>query len=205
MKIDVSKGVELGHLRTGEALRSDEGRWGFMWLREAWSEDACMYVRKKLGMPKNAPVSSALLRTFIPETDLGMEVVAGNLLTTAGLQRLEDLLIGAGGQAYDNTHSRIGVSDTTGSPAITDTELFGSSNRRWNTMNATYPSRATTTVTWQADFTSGQANWHWQDWGIDNGTAGGTSATSPMLNHKAEDLGTKTTGTWTLSGAVTIS
>jgi hypothetical protein len=165
-------------------------------------------VRKRAGLPANAPVSSALLRTLIPDPDLEIAVIDGNILTNAGIQRMLDNLISvpASTAVLDNTHSRIGVSDTTGTVAASDTALFGGTNRQWKVMNATFPSRSSQTVTWQADFASGEANWHWQDWAIDNGTASGTGgATAPMLNHKAEDLGTKATGTWTLSGAVTIS
>ena len=206
--IDVSKGIELGKLRSGDALRHESGRWHCMWLCEKWSEDACDWIRKQLGLPANAPISSALLRTLIPHPDIGMEVVDGNVLTNAGIQRMEDNLISvpASTAVLDNTHSRIGVSDTTGTATAADTALFGGTNRQWKLQNATFPSRSSQTVTWQADFASGEANWHWQDSAIDNGTASGTgAATAPMLNHKAEDLGTKATGTWTLSGAVTIS
>lgn len=206
--IDTTKGVELGHERARQNLSMERGSWSFMWMAEKWTEDACEYARTKVGLPKNAPVSSAILRTLIPTPDLGIQVVDANVLCNAGIQRMLDLLIAAGGQALDSTHSRVGVSDTSGSPAAADTDLFGSAgstHRQFKTMNATYPSRASQTVTWQSDFTSLEADFHWQDWGIDAGTANGTAVTAPLLNHKAEDLGTKTTGTWTLSGAVTIS
>ena len=121
--IDTSKGVELGHKRAYANLHTDSASWKFMWQAEKWSEEACAYARRKLSLPKNAPVSSAILRTLIPATDMGVEVIAGNVLTNVGIQRLLDLLIAAGGQGLDATHSRMGTSDTTGSPAAGDTAL----------------------------------------------------------------------------------
>ncbi len=207
--IDVSKGVELGHERAYENLKTDSGRWHFMWQAEKWSEDAVDYARQKLSLPKNAPVSSAILRTLIPQTDMGIEVIDGNLLTNVGIQRMLDLLIAAGGQGLDATHSRMGVGDTATAANASDVKLGATegnaANTQYVTMNSTYPSRASQTVTWQADFTSGLANFHWQEWGIDAGTTNTTTHVAPLLNHKVEDLGTKTTGPWTLSGAVTIT
>ena len=60
-------------------------------------------------------------------------------------------------------------------------------------MDATFPSRASQTVTWQSSHTSGLSNFAWQEWGIDNGTANSTTVVTPLLNHKVESLGTKVT------------
>jgi len=76
-------------------------------------------------------------------------------------------------------------------------------------MNATFPSRSSQTVSWQSDFTSSEANFAWAEWTI---AAGATTASgsgflvgTTNLNRKVSSLGTKVTGTWTLTGQVTIS
>jgi hypothetical protein len=67
-------------------------------------------------------------------------------------------------------------------------------------MEATFPSRSGTTVSFKSSFATGEANFAWNEWGIFNSASGAT-----MLNRKVESLGTKTSGVWTLQADVTIS
>jgi hypothetical protein len=134
---------------------------------------------------------------------------SGNILLNAGINRLEDLLIGAGGQALDNTHCRIGAGDGTTAVAATDTDLSaaaGSTHRWFQVMDATYPSRSSQTITFKATFGTGDGNFTWNEWGIDAGTASGNTVTAPLLNRKIASLGTKTAGaTWAFTVTLTIS
>jgi hypothetical protein len=184
--------------------------WQTVWTCEKWSEEACEFVRRKLDLPDWAEISSALLRPLVPAEEL--VVVPGNLLLNEGIQRLLDLLIAAGGATYANASAYIGVGDTNTAEVATQTELQAAqnaANRFYKAMNATFPSRAAQTVTWQSDFTSTEANFHWQEWTISSGatTASGAGflVGTTNLNRKVQDLGTKATGTWTLSSAVTVS
>lgn len=135
--------------------------------------------------------------------------IEGNILTKAGINRMLDLLIGAGGQALNNANSRIGVGN--GSTAVDDddTDLSaaaGSSNRQFVDSDATYPSRSGQTVTWVATFSTSQANFAWNEFGIDAGTAAGTTVVAPLLNHKLISAGTKTSAqTWVATATLTIS
>lgn len=131
----------------------------------------------------------------------------GNLLTNAGVQRLEDLLIGAGGTAFNNANTRLGVGDNATAAAATDTNLgVGGSNRYWQLMDATFPSRASQTVSFKATHTGGVSNFHWQEWGLDNGSASSNAATAPLLNRKVIDLGTKTSSaSWALTVTIVVS
>lgn len=177
------------------------------WVLEKWDEDACDFARKKLWLPEFEPVPSFELLGLNIAPDEVSEV-PGNLLLNAGIQRLEDLLIGAGGQAFNNANTRIGVGNSATAEAATQTDLqaaAGGANRQFKLMNATYPSRASQTVTFQADFTSGEANFIWNEWGVDNGSSNSTTVVAPMLNRKVASLGTKATGTWTLTGTLTLS
>ena len=126
----------------------------------------------------------------------------GNLLLNAGIQLLEDLLIGAGGTAYNNSNSRLGVGDSATAADPTQTALQAASNKFWRPMEATFPSRATNTLTWRSVFASGEANYAWNEFTIVN-TADDTGAN---LNRKVSTQGTKTAGqTWTLDVTLTIS
>lgn len=212
MSAPVQDGVGRDGASVGGLLHAiEKGEWGFRWTCDKWSEEACSFVRKKLHLEKFAPVSSDQLLAVIgrPEEIL---VVEGNLLLNEGIQRLEDLLIAAGGTSYNNANAFIGVGTSSTAAAATQTELQGSqdsSNRFYKAMVASYPQRTSQTVDWRSDFTSTEANFAWAEWTI---SAGATTASgsgflvgTTNLNRKVESLGTKATGTWTMTGSVTIS
>lgn len=159
-------------------------------------------------MPIEEGISSAILRDvlhLVPEE--GEEEIAGNLLLNEGIQRMLDLLIAAGGVAYNAAGSFVGVGASATAEAATQTDL--QTTPFYKAMNATFPSRASQTVSWQSDFTTTEANIVWNEWSISAGatTASGAGFTvgTTNLNRKVQSLGTKTTGTWTLTGQVTIS
>jgi hypothetical protein len=68
-----------------------------------------------------------------------VEEYEGNLLMTAGATRLLSLLTGTGGQAYDATHSRIGVGDSVTAESAAQTDLQGT-NKYFKLVDATFPS-----------------------------------------------------------------
>lgn len=127
--------------------------------------------------------------------------VEGNLLVTNGLQLLEDALIGVAITAFSNANARIGVGDSSTAAAVGQTDLVAATNKLRKAMDATFPSRAGTTLSFKSSFTTGEANFAWNEWGIFNAASGATS----MLNRKVESLGTKSSGTWTLQGDITIA
>lgn len=132
----------------------------------------------------------------------------GNLITNVGWTRLMNLLTNQGAtQAYDATHTRIGTGDVNTAAAYTDTDLgalTGSTHRQWKLVSGA-ASLGTKTMSWSAAFQSAEGNYHWQEWGVDNGTADGTAAsTSPLFNHAISDQGTKVSGqVWTATATFT--
>jgi hypothetical protein len=118
-------------------------------------------------------------RTFLknPQADelmrIGLvpnvEELEHNLVTTAGLARRANLLIGSG-QAMTATATRIGVGNGAGTAAVGDTDLSassGSSNRYFQIMDSTYPSASAAVITLQATFGTADGNFAWNEWGID--------------------------------------
>jgi hypothetical protein len=132
-----------------------------------------------------------------------------NVLLNAGITRMLNLLIGSGATAFNAANSRIGVGDnsTALAESATNTTLGGTlSTGQYYKLSTSAPSVTNQTVTFVAAFGSGVANFAWQEWCIDNGTADGTTSTAPLLNRKVVSMGTKASGsTWTLTVNITIA
>jgi len=125
-----------------------------------------------------------------------------NILVNAGINALLTLLAGGGGTAFNNANAYLGVGDSTTAAGAAQTDLQAATNKLRKGMNATYPTYGTAQkITFQADFTSSEANFAWQEFAVFNAAAAGT-----MLNRKVEDQGTKTSGqTWKLQLEITLS
>lgn len=131
------------------------------------------------------------------------EIVEGdyNAMVDIGIGYALDCLKGGATAHYDNTNARLGVGDSATAWGTTQTDLQAATNKLRKGMNATYPTTGTKKLTFQSDFTTGEANWVWNEWGIFNAASGATS----MLSRKVENLGTKASGTWTLSADFSFS
>ncbi len=131
--------------------------------------------------------------------------VEGNLLTTAGLTRVTQLLIGTSTGTLDSTRARLGVGDTATAAVVGDTSL--GTNQFFRVFDATYPNQSTCVITFQSSFGSAEANFAWQCWGIDVGTPTVTSSATPatLVNRKVSSFGTKSSGTWVLNVTITFS
>ena len=185
-------------------------RYQTKWTCEKWSEDAVDFARRKLGLSKETQVGSILLQSITPPEDC--EVIFGNLLVNEGIQRMLDLLIVAGGNGFNNANAYIGVGDTATAASATDTELLATANaanRFYKGMVATWPQRTNQTVDWKADFTTTEANFAWNEWTVATGatTASGSGflVGTTNLNRKVQSLGTKASGTWTMTASITFS
>lgn len=147
------------------------------WTIEKYADDAAFAERSPMGPPT---------------------VIEDNLLLNAGITLLLQLLIGAGGTVFSNANARLGVGDSSASEAASQTGLQASTNKTYQACAATFPSVSGQTLTAQAVFGSGSANYAWAEFALDNGTT--------SLNRKVSAQGTKTTGqTWTLTMTITLS
>ncbi len=191
---------------------AERGFWKAHALVEKWDPDSAAWATARSGLLH--PSGADLARLVGPDDTVEWE---GNLLVNNGIARLEDLLIGVGSiAAYTNATARIGTGNGAGSAAASDTDLSasaGSTNRWFNAMDATFPSRSAQTLTFKATFASGDGNYAWTEWGVDGGGAAsavvGTngSSTAALLNHKTgAGLGTKTAGAiWAFTATLVIS
>lgn len=126
----------------------------------------------------------------------------GNMLVNAGINALWTLVCGTGATKFDNTNAYLGVGDSSTAEGASQTDLQAASNKLRKAMNGGYPTYGTSQKgTWQSDFTSAEANFAWNEFGVFNAAAAGT-----MLNRKVSSQGTKTAGqTWRLTLEITLA
>lgn len=168
-----------------------------------WDNQTQAEVPRLLVVPRMVEVRKAVTSPILRKLGILPEETDerhGNLLLNEGIQEMWDLVIGAAAtSAYNNSNARLGVGSNTSAAAATQTALQDGS-ALFKAMVATWPQRTNQTMDFKSDFTSGEANFAWQEWGVDNG-----STRNKNMNRKVESLGTKSTGTWTLTGSITIS
>ncbi|WP_040829039.1 hypothetical protein [Nocardia jiangxiensis] len=142
--------------------------------------------------------------------------VPGNLLTTVGLNRITNLIIGGGGTPLAHADAVVGVGNSTTTAVIGDTALGadGTANAYYQQADSGSPTQSNGTINITCTYQSGNANFAWQEWGwavasgtITAGTTLASVGTSPvLLNHKIQSLGTKSSGAiWSLAATLTLS
>lgn len=195
--------------KPGFERRFDGVKWQSSSLVEKFSSDQVVYAKTLLG---HEPSGAELQHLCGDPEDGVIEDLTSNLLTTAGLTRITALITGGGGQAASNTAARLGVGNSSTAALVGDTDLgaaSGSGNRQFYVMDATYPTVAAGVITAKSTFASGDANFVWNEWGIDIGTptvSNSTTVNACLLNHKIASLGTKASGSaWAFTVTVTLS
>lgn len=193
-------GIGRDSLTAFAGVRSEDiGRSHGIFAVEKWDEEMVDFVRGKLGLAKAQEVGSELMRRFLEPFEI--LVTEPNLLLNEGIQEMWDLIIGAGGSvaAYNNATADLGVGNSTTAAAATDTGLIGGSSL-FKAMVATYPQRTNQTMDFRSDFTSGEANFAWEEASVRNG-----NTRNKNMNRRVQSLGTKATGTWTLTASITLA
>ena len=109
-------------------------------------------------------------------------------------------IIGGTYTPRNNANAHHGVGDSATAFAAAQTDLQAATNKLRKAMNATYPQRSANVLTFQSDFLDGEANFAWQEIGSFNAAAAGT-----MLTRLVTALGTKASGTWTLTYTLTVT
>ncbi len=153
----------------------------------------------------------------IGEGDVPDEIleIEKNQLMYGGSSCIWESLIGNGtgtaGQNltfFNNGNAAIGVGDSTAAVVQTQTDLQASSNKLRTAMVATYPqhtdgtSSGAASIVFQSQFTSGQANYAWNEVAVFNSA---TAATGRMLNRLQSSFGTKTGGVWSMTITISLS
>lgn len=141
----------------------------------------------------------------------------GNLLTTAGLNRITNLIIGGGGTALTaGSRAMAGVGDSATAATVSDAALGGNSSTHswWQAMDGSNPTQSNGVITGNTTYATGDGNFAWNEWGwgiatttpVASAVFATATTTGVLLNHKVQSLGTKSAGsTWTLQATITLS
>lgn len=125
------------------------------------------------------------------------EFDAGNCLLNAGMTLMWNLIIGESALHFDNSNAELGVGSDNTAANATQSDLLADGT--WKAMEATYPQVSNQKVTFQSEFGSSDANFHWQECGARN-------ETPTLMNRVVADKGTKSEGeVWTAKLEITLS
>lgn len=122
-----------------------------------------------------------------------------NCLLEEGINRLWTLICGTGSLPYSEANTLLGVGDGTAIATPNQTGLQGGTYE-YASMETGFPSLGAQAARFKGSWASGNAEFAWYEWAIVNGTAADIH-----MNRKAESLGTKSGGTWTLEVTITLS
>ena len=121
-------------------------------------------------------------------------------LTNAARDLIAQALIGEAFTSFANANARIGVGDSSIVFGASQTDLQASTNKLRKAMEAAYPTRASNALTFRSIFSTSEANFAWNEWGVFNAASAGT-----MLNRIVASLGTKTSAqSWQFTVTVTV-
>lgn len=138
-----------------------------------------------------------------PENLLSEEVIYGNTLLLRAMEYiLSTISNNLTTTVYNNTNARFYVGDnSTNIPETPNLTLMQGASTTNKAMDASYPSFTydansyVTSVTYQSTFTTSDANYAWNEFGLSN-----NSSSTYLLNRRVQYLGTKTSSqTWVLT------
>lgn len=193
------------------SLRAESGREEGHITVARWDADASDWVSRKFGgegtgkygfiQPNSWMFHKVKVDPYSVTQSLPHE---HNLITTVGWNQILVLAFGGGGTTYASASCRLGVGTSTVAASASQTDIAGATiaGRYWQPISAT-PTTATGTGAKRLVFTAtvgtGDANFAWQEWGLDQGTTTGSGVVvGALLNRAVSNQGTKVSGqTWT--------
>jgi hypothetical protein len=120
-------------------------------------------------------------------------------LLNSGRDHIAKTIIGESVTAFNNANAYIAVGNSNTAFSASQTDLQGASKYR-KAVDASYPQRTNNVLTYRATFSTSEANFDWEEWGIANDPTSGT-----LLNRKVESLGTKNSyQTWQFTVDITV-
>ncbi len=160
---------------------SEHSQWRVEWRLEKWAE------------------TSRKLAGFEPDEVL---CDSQNIILDTGANEMLKLITGTGGTAFSaaNAYIYVGTSSTAEN-ASQGGILATGNNRAYAGMDVGYPVVNGRQMIYRASFGDSSANFAWNEASIVNGTG----ANAVAMNRKVSNMGTKSTGTWTLQITVSLT
>lgn len=177
----------------------------------------------KLPAPLRAAADTALKKNHAPaDVSEFYDETFVNTFLNAGIAALWQQAIGNSSAAntgssaeganasYNNAQARIGVGDSSTAAAATQTDLQAATNKQFVGMDATFPTTASQSVSFQATFSTSVANFAWNEFVADNCNGSNSTATTrsggSTLDRVVSAQGTKlNTQTWQPKLTLTIA
>jgi plastocyanin len=182
------------------------------WLVKKYDAEQDAYIRRRLSASASGFRGTFdQAASFLKVTPYAVGYTAGNVITNAGWQALLASATAGGAVMFTSSKGRVGVGDTAGTPAATDTDLAataGSTHRlfKFSAAAPTVSSGTTRTWTFVSTFQASDFNEAWNEFGIDQGTSDGVTVTAVFLNHANSAQGTKTSGqVWTATATLSFT
>lgn len=190
-------------------MSRDYSRATTLWQIQRWDADAVKWVCRRTGLvePQGHHFHRAGVRPY------SVTEHRGNAFLAAGWTRILNLMTDQGGglQAWDDTHTRIGVGDGETAVTTADTTLTGSSNKFFKLVSGAGSigdgaGPPTKTLAFSATFATDEGNFDWKKFGIDQGDSDGATEVAPLLNAALSDQGTKVNGqVWTATATLSFT
>lgn len=102
-------------------------------------------------------------------------------ITNAGAVLAATALMNDSATFLNAANSYIGVGDSTTAFSAAHTDLQAATNKTRKAMDSTYPQRSSGVLTFRATYSTSEANYAWNEWGIFNASTAGT-----MFSRKVE-------------------
>jgi hypothetical protein len=207
---DEGRGSDLLAVRA-LARALDRGSHHTLFRVEKWDDDQIAWTRRRLDLPVPAPEPAAHEFALVHVTPFEVyEKENCNEVLDAGWVLMMNGIAGSAVTKYSSSAAQIGGGTSSAALAYTQTDLqaaTGASSRQWELVSGspTVGTSHAAGLAFAASFPTTDGNFSWQEFGVDQGAAGGTgTAVVTMFNRGLATPGTKTSSqTWTVTMTTT--
>jgi hypothetical protein len=210
---DLGRGTDLLAVCAGVPA-GDSGGHRTLFTVAKWDLDQAAWTRSRLGLPGHIePDARHFTAAKVRPFDV-YELEDCNIILDAGWSVIMNGIAGSAVTKFSASVGRIGGGISNTATAYNQTDLqavTGAANRQWELVSAA-PTvggapQHTTGLQFAATFPPADGNFAWAEFGVDQGTAGGTGASvATMLNRGLASPGTKTASqTWNVTVTITWS
>lgn len=203
--LDRGRGAELLAVRAGSGMIESGGH-STLFRVDKWDDDQIAWTARKLDL---SPLTEPSRRHFDALGVKPFEVYEkdnANLVMDAGWNLMMKNTAGSAGTLFSASVGRIASGDSATAVGYTDTALNAATNKLYKLISGA-PTVGTTHsggLAFAATFSTSQANWSWQEFGVDQGTSDSTTVTSVFFSHGLATPGTKTSAqTWNVTVTIT--